>query len=161
MPELVYRRHGGLLVAEDAADFQAVERALKAFDADLVLNVERRNDGRPVYDVHKVIASDRPAVFICRWQDERGEPLPLSSALVDLVKELHPSSRAARGDLSTDQLVDRRNAALREEARRETREGAAEVLGDLLPRLKGKRIPVLHRGRHLLRSRHKPGGRWS
>lgn len=160
MSDLVYRRHGGLLLAERSADFESVERALKTFDRELVLNVEfDQAHQMSVYEVHKVYSRDRPALFVCGWRDARGVPLPLSSALIDEVKRLHPDSRGTRGGLSTDQVADRENKQIYARETKQTQDEATEVLRDLLPRMKGKRIPVLHRGRHLLRSRHKPGGR--
>lgn len=149
----VYSRRGtGLLVAEHAADERSVLAALRTFDPDLVLTWEVQ-DGQQVWEVHKVVSRERPAVFICRWQDPYGNPLPLSHGLVDLVQSLRRPEAA--------DAADRANARLRAEAERDTLEGALEIARDMIPRIRGRRIPVLHRGRHLLRSRHKPEGRWS
>lgn len=158
MSELVYGRRGGILTVERTADFASVEAALKAFDRDLVLNVEPDViHDRLVYQVHKVISRDRPAVFILSWRDELGVPLPLSSALVDEAKRLHPSSRGDRGGLSTDQLSDRENAAIRGRETAETLADTTEVLGDMLPRIRGKRLSPLRRGLHLARARGRTG----
>lgn len=149
----VYSRHGtGLLVAEHSADERSVTVALRDFDPDLVLTWEVQ-EGQQVWEVHKVVSQDRPAVFICRWQDRHGAPLPLSHGLVDLVKQLRYGGVA--------QAAEEHNRKLREEAERDVYEGSLEIARDMIPRIRGRRIPVLHRGRHLLRSRHKAGGRWS
>lgn len=149
----VYSRHGsGLLVAENSTDERSVTDALRDFDPDLVLTWEIQ-DEQQVWEVHKIVGRDRPAVFICRWQDDYGNPLPLSHGLVDLVKRLRYGGVGGAADDA--------NRRLREQAERDVYEGSLEIARDLIPRIRGRRIPVLHRGRHLLRSRHKPGGRWS
>lgn len=149
----VYSRHGSpLLVAEHAADERSVTDALRQFDPDLVLTWEVQ-DGQQVWEVHKVVGCDRPAVFICRWQDDRGTPLPLSHSLVDLVRKLRHGG--------VEKAAEEANARLRADADRETYEAAVEVFEDGIPRVQGKKMSVLHRGVHLRRARHKPGGRWS
>jgi len=145
----VVSRRGGLLVAEESMAFEQLERALKQLDRDLVLNVEFDPvHGCAVYDVHKVISRDRPAAFICRWMDAYGTPLPLSSGLLELVQKL----QSGHGE-DADEL----NRRMLEADERDVAEGVREIVRDMLPRITGKRIPVLHRGIHLRRARARNG----
>ena len=148
---LVFHEEGGITVARHSADERSVSEALKRFDPDLVLTWELDSQGRQVYEVRKIVGRDRPALLICQWLDDYGEPLPLSHALLDLVVRLR------RGGSDPAE----RNRRMLETQEREAAEAAYEIAADMLPRIAGKRIPVLHRGVHLRRSRHKPGGRWS
>lgn len=149
---LVYFRRGGIVVASQASDERSIADALKRFDPDLVLTWELDDQGRQVYEVHKVVGQDRPAVFICRWQDEYGEPLPLSHALLDLVAQLR------RGGVEKAKQEQMRKE--REATERDIYEEAKEIVRDMLPRVKGKRSSPLPRGVYLRRLRHRPGGRW-
>lgn len=149
---LVYYRRGGIVVANEAADERSVSEALKRFDPDLVLSWELDSQGRQVYEVHKIVGRDRPAVLICRWTDDYGEPRPLSHALLDLVAQHRRGGRLAAWEEE-----ERRQ---RERDAQDAYDEALEASRDLIPRLRGKKSSPLHRGQHLRRSRHKPGGMW-
>jgi hypothetical protein len=147
----VTQTRGGLYVAEDSYDFQSVARALREYDPELRL-VPQEQGGVRVYKVFKYRGDDKPAEFVAGWWDEQLRPLPLSHRLVDEVKRLRPENRHKRVD------EDEFNAALREERRRDS-ERELEALADEAAK-RSRTSPVLHRGQHLRRSRHKPGGRW-
>lgn len=90
---------GGLLVPE-AMDERAVSRLLRQYDPELrlvppgvTLTGETREQVRS-YRVARYAGSERPIQFVCGWWDERGEPLPLSSSLLDRVMELDRNTRA-------------------------------------------------------------------
>lgn len=149
---LVYLPRGGIVVASEAADERSLSEALKRFDPDLVLTWELDDRGRQVYEVRKLVGRDRPALLVCRWTDDYGEPLPLSHALLDHVKQHQRGGRLAQWE------EDERRRD--ESERAEAFEEALEIARDTLDRVSGKKLSPLHRGAHLRRSRHKPGGRW-
>ena len=126
----------------------SLEKALKAFDRDLVLNAEFDPTYQmAVYDVHKRLGGDRPAAFICSWRDERGMPLPLSSGLLELVRKLR--GHGDNADVANQRLVD--------DQEREAFDAAYEAARDMLPRIAGKKLSPLHRGIHLRRARARNG----
>lgn len=150
----VTRTGSGLLVAEQAADFQSVQRSLREHDRDLRLVPQPLPDGRPCYRVYKWRGDDRPAVCVLSWMDDRLEnPLPLSHRIVEQVKMLDRSTRGGQTD------EDEHNNALRARVEKELEDRMAETADELARR--SRRSPSLHRGQHLRRSRHKPGGRWT
>jgi hypothetical protein len=87
------RSDSGLILAEEASDAAAVERQLKQIDRGLALQAWPRRDGPPIWRVVLHFAGDRPPETIASWVDRRGEPLPLSERLVDLVRSLDKNSR--------------------------------------------------------------------
>lgn len=145
------RTPSGLYVAENAADYQSVSRALRDYDRDLRLVPQPDDEGRVAYKVFRYQGGDRPAEFVCGWWSEQLQPLPLSHRLVDLVKQLDRNT-GGREDVDTE------NERLREERLRDAAEAISDVGRETSKRV--KRSPALHRGQHLRRSRHKPGGRW-
>ena len=83
---------------------------------------------------------------MCVWQSDRGEPYPLSSALLDLVDRLDRNSRGAyQGE---DELDLERQAEI---ARQLERDNEA-LADDWIPR-HGR--PVLHRSQSLRMARDK------
>jgi hypothetical protein len=149
MASAVYTRRSGLVVAEESADEAGLQRALAQLDPRLVLTreVDRRH-GCFVWLVHVIVSDDRPAVYVCRWDDHRGVPLPLSSGLVERVREqLYRADRD--GIRTTDTMntqrqvdVDRQiSEAVLEAARLAARFGAAG------------HSSVLPRGQYLRRAR--------
>jgi hypothetical protein len=90
------RLDSGLVLAQDGMDMAAVERALKRKDPEL------RLQGWPSREhdciIWKVV---RGLDTICVWQTDRGEPLPLSSGILDMVDRLDRNSRAAYVDEDT------------------------------------------------------------
>lgn len=75
-------------------DEAAVSRALKALDRRLVLQKHARDgvEGGWVYKVICVV-SDTLAPIVFTWMDDYGNPLPLSSGLVEAVGERLAGSR--------------------------------------------------------------------
>lgn len=97
---LVYSGTGsGLVVAEHACGEPEVAHLLRQLDRRLVLTweVDEEHHAR-VWRVFRRMGSDRPAVWICDWRDDYGNPLPLSSRLVDRVRDLSVNSRAPKPD---------------------------------------------------------------
>lgn len=79
----------GLVLAEHAHDEAAVARALRQIDDKLCLQKHPgQTSGGWVYKVFRAWSDDHPADLICTWADEHGNPLPLTSGLVDLVNRL-------------------------------------------------------------------------
>jgi hypothetical protein len=148
---LVYSRtDSGLLVAEEgASDEKAVGRLLRDYDSDLRLVPATFHDGRLGYKVYRYAGPDRPAEFICYWGNEEGEPYPLSSRLLDKVRELDRNSRAPY--LSEDEL----NARAQEKRERQIRQDAEDLVDDVATT--AGVMPCFHRGAHLRRSRAKTG----
>lgn len=151
---LVHTRTGsGLYVAETATDYQSVSAALRDHDPNLRLvpqGVDR--NGRPIYKVLYALGPERPAETVLVWMDDRlEEAFPLSHRIVDEVKRLDRNGRADR--VSEDE----HNRRLRDEAHERLHD---ELLGvGFEEAARTRRSPVLHRGVHLRRSRHKRGGR--
>lgn len=135
---LVTRRHGpGLVIAEEAFDEARLSLALKQIDRRLVLQKHRRDgvEGGWVYKVIQVVSDDyAPVVFT--WMDERGEPLPLSSGLVE---ELKRHLRGERTDLVSE---DEHNRRLVERGRRVEEELTRAVVDDHRARVERGRVAV-------------------
>lgn len=132
----------GVFVVEEAADFKQVERDLGRLDDRLFL-IQEWQRGRPVYCV-MVDFGDRGAHELTRWLDDRGDPLPLSSGLVEKVKSLRP--RSGRLDLLAARRENERYAARENERTGEVMEDIAD---DMAPKISGRRSAVLPRGQHL------------
>lgn len=151
---LVYSQRGGLTVAEYGADHASVQKALREHDDDLRLLPQPDDVHAGIaWTVLKYMGPDRPAVVVCSWRNERMEPLPLSHALVDHVKTLDPRVRGHAfyedPDVANAKLLDRR--------RRDLDADMDEFVSETARR--AGRHPVLHRGVHLRRSRHRRDGR--
>lgn len=141
-------RRGGLFVAEHASDEQTIQAALRKVDPDLVLTWEvDEHHGCRRWEVLKVVSRDRPAALVLIWMDDYGRPLPLSSSLVDRVKQARFQQNLSRAE--------DHNANLLAESERDSDAGILEVIRENLPRVQGKKMSVLHRGQHLRRSRWK------
>jgi hypothetical protein len=123
---LVVRDTGqGLVVAEEAADEAQLGRALKEIDDRYVLQKHPGEvPGGWVYKVFCIVSEDQPAVCILTWANERGDPLELSSGLIDEVKRWRPEARGRRGP-----DADARNERLLEQTERD-REARAATLAD-------------------------------
>jgi len=89
------------------ADEAHVSRALREYDDDLRLIPGVPKQGIP-YKVY-VYRGDQPAVFVCAWADKNGDPLPLSSALLEMVKlhDRHTRDRAPDADEMNARLRER------------------------------------------------------
>jgi hypothetical protein len=144
----VSRLHrSGLTLVEDSLDERAVQRELELIDDRLFLSWEISH-GRRLYRVLYDRGDEAPAP-IAEWRGPNGEPLPLSSGLVELVKSLRPRGGV---DLEASQKA---NEALRERQLRDFDYDVDEAAADVGPRISDKRSAVLHRGVHLRRARDK------
>jgi hypothetical protein len=131
----------GLVLAQDSMEAAAVERALKRKDPHLELQ------GWPsqTHDciIWKVV---RGLETVCVWQTDRGEPLPLSSGILDLVDRLDRNTRAAYVD------ADDLNARQKEQEAKGWDQDV-ETLTEDWSRKHGR--PMLPRSQSLRRSRDK------
>jgi hypothetical protein len=140
------RSDSGLILAEEIPDAASVERQLKQIDRGLSLQAWPRQDGPPIWRVVLHYAGDRPPETIASWIDQSGEPLPLSSRLVDLVRSLDKNSRVAYVD------ADGKNAQFEEQRERDNARDEEALIADW--RMPHGR-PVLPRSQSLRRSRDK------
>lgn len=114
----VERTHGsGIVLANEAMDAAALERQLKKRDPLLALQGWPSETHRTL--LWKVVrhSPDRPPETVCVWQSDRGEPYPLSSALLDLVDTLDRNSRTTY--LSDDERNARHRAQIARNAERD------------------------------------------
>lgn len=123
-----YLTRSGLVVAEESRDETQIQRALEQIDhpfaRNLVLTREvDRHHGCFVWAVYVNWSDNKPAVYVCRWDDVDGRPLPLSSGLVGRVQ-----AQLNRADQVGIESVDRANRERQERHNRErveTRTGIA------------------------------------
>lgn len=149
----VVSRHGSdLLVAAQAADERAISHALKQIDDRLFLDIDHDETHECLVYKVRYRLGDRPPMFVLAWTDDYGRPLPLSHALVDLVKR--------QRDSDSFRVAQEHNRRLKERAAQELADEVTAIHEDIVPRIHGRKSSPLHRGQHLRRSRHKPGGRW-
>lgn len=82
---LAYRQNeSGFVVAEEALDEARLSRALKEIDDRLVLQKERFDGpGGWRYRVLRVWSDEHPAAHLFWWADEYGNPLELTSGILD------------------------------------------------------------------------------
>lgn len=115
---LVRRTHeSGLVLAEHAQDEVGLGRALKQIDDRLALQF------RPPYYVVVCRVSDNYAPVIATWMDLYGQPLPLSSGLLEKVQSARLGAR--NQPLSVDEHNARRDAEIERD-----RENMYEALRD-------------------------------
>jgi len=96
---LVSLNRDGIHRVQYEADEKEVRRALGRMDSDLrlVWEVDERTQSR-VYKVYKFVSESQPVVWICDWRGDSGEPLPLTSDLVDFVASYRAGSRRPQDD---------------------------------------------------------------
>jgi hypothetical protein len=84
---LAYRRdESGLVLAEEAMDEARLSRALKEIDDRLVLQKERSSaPGGWTYRVLRIWSAEHPPAPVVIWEDDYGNPLPLTSGILDAV----------------------------------------------------------------------------
>jgi len=141
----VTQTHSGLYVAEQSADYKAVQAALRQHDPTLRLVPQHSDEyDTIVWKVYADMGGDRPAVFVCGWWDRQLRPLPLSHALVDRVKQLD------RNTVGRELDPDEHNTKL--SAEQQARMDAAVDEAAAENERRRGRLPVLHRGAHLRRS---------
>ncbi len=141
----------GLVVASEGSDERAAAAALREYDCDLRL-VPQDSDtfGRRVYKVYRYAGPDHPALFVCGWWDELGNPYPLSaSGLLELVKRLDRNTR------SSEQSADVHNAELVAHRRQDADAELDEIEREFGKRLSGKWSQPLPRSRSLYAARNR------
>jgi hypothetical protein len=139
----------GLLVPEGSQE-AAVAAALRRHDPDLRL-VPQDSDhfGRRIYKVYRWNGPDREATFVCGWWNDKLEPLPLSSALVDFVQY---RDRNTRGLPEDEDALDRK---FRAEQRKDYLRDAEAIVQDHHKRVDGKSHQPLPRSRSLYLARQR------
>lgn len=89
---LIHREHGGLIVSEHSMDARSIQAALKQLDDKLILLPPDAYRG-PYWKVYRDVSDWQEAVCIYTWMDDYGDPLPLSSGLVNEVDKLRKDAR--------------------------------------------------------------------
>lgn len=99
----------GLYVAEQAVGDDAVARLLREHDSRLRLVPQWGGAGRSVlWQVYAYNGPDRDADHVCSWQTPDGEPLPLSSRLLEMVQQ---HDRRTRGQTATVKELNEKHLA--------------------------------------------------
>lgn len=129
---LVTRAHeSGLVLAEDAVDEARLSHGLRQIDRSLVLQFREG-----FYCVVQMVSDDyAPVVFV--WADEHGNPLPLSSGLLEELKKWRPEARSRRGP-----DADQRNEQLVAGVRKKIAAEREAVIGDHKARVEKGRMSV-------------------
>lgn len=128
-----------------ATDEAQISRMLRDYDDELRLVPQPGEQGL-VWQVRRYQGNDRPSELVCVWQSEHGDPYPLSSGILDLVKQLDKNTRSARLD------ADARNALKQAEEAKQWDRDVEAITGDwLMPH--GR--PVLPRSQSLRMARDK------
>jgi hypothetical protein len=113
---------GGLVVAEHGMDAQAIQRALKQIDDRLILWPP--DSVNAYWQVYSRVSDWYPPTPVAAWMDDYGNPLPLSSGLIDKVNRLRLD--APNKGLS----VDDHNALRAERIERDREQRGQAVLED-------------------------------
>lgn len=128
----------GLLVAEHGVGEARLQHDLEEIDPRFVLQKHPGEvAGGWVYKVFQIVSDDQPAICVFTWADAYGNPLPLSSGLVEEFKKWLPEARARRGP-----NADEYNAALQEERRRDQQAQTDAILGEHRARIEKGRVTV-------------------
>lgn len=137
---LVTRISGsGLVLCETAGDEAQLGRALKQIDDRLVLQKHPAAvEGGWIYKVFVLVSDSHPPQCIYTWMDELGNPLPLSSGIVDEVRKLRRDVREQHGLIDADEKNRRHLDAIHK--RRE--EEAAEIIADHRARLERSQTQI-------------------
>lgn len=136
---LVSEHHAsGLIVARDSMDEESVGSALRrATDGRFVLQKRRRHEDDPgdVAEVYKVVHVETGQI-VFTWMDDFGNPLPLSSGLLDAFQSLMLGAR--NKPLSEDEWNRRELERRRADVEREKE----AVMDDHRPYMERGRISV-------------------
>jgi hypothetical protein len=127
----------GLLVAEEPASAAQIGRLLREHEPRLRL-VPQQDEARRclLWQVWRHNGNDRPADYIVTWMDQYGEPLPLSTQIVERVKLFDPNQTASAPPTHTEL-----NARHRERTLRETEARYAAVEQEHAPYVdRGRRV---------------------
>lgn len=144
---LVYRN--GMYLP--AADERSLERELQRLDDRLFLTFEIEG-GRQVYRVMCEYAGDRVAC-VTEWRDEKQQPLPLSSGLLELVRSLQP-----RGGVTVQEAIEA-NERLQHTVQADFEDAVDEIVTDMQPRIAGRKQSLLLRTPGLVASRRRARAR--
>lgn len=127
----------GLLVAETHASNEAVARLLRAYDSSLRLVPQAGEEhGGVLWNVYRYNGPDRPASYVCAWQTPGGEPLPLSSRLLEKVQYL---DRRTVGDAPSAEAM---NAAHKQKLRKDRIAEKQEITEAHEPYVRRGRVSV-------------------
>jgi hypothetical protein len=123
----VTEHYSGLAVAWSEADKKAVQGEIGRLDASLFLDPERCPTSRRLYwTVKQHLGSAIPPHTVLRWQDERGNPKPLTYAIVDELKR-----RERKDDMAVIlRNVDRHNRDLVEKQREKADADYEQIIRD-------------------------------
>lgn len=124
----------GIVLAEQAADGAGLRRALKQIDDRLVLWPPDAMS--PFWRVLRRMGDDHPAETVLTWRDIDGNPLPLSSGILDAVQQLRKDGR------DQGPTVDERNRMLEEAVQKERRDGLDALADEYRPYLERERVGV-------------------
>jgi hypothetical protein len=128
----------GLVAVEQSGDEAQISRALKQIDERYVLQKHPAEiEGGWVYKVFCIVSEDQPAICIHTWCDDRGNPLPLSSGLIEDVKRWRPESRERRGF-----DADEHNRQVTERLEKEREADIEAVSSDHKPWVERNRVTV-------------------
>lgn len=131
---LIHRERGGVAVYEYAQDENQIQRALKAIDDRLVLWPP---DGMcAYYRVARNVSDWQDAEIIASWKDQNGNPLPLSSGLIDEVDRLRRDARNKGLD------VDAYNAKRTEDLEAERATRGQQIIDEHRPKVERARTSV-------------------
>jgi hypothetical protein len=137
---LVSRTHdSGLLLVEQSQEEAALRRDLKRLDDRLrLLQPAHVCPGTPTgyWRVVRVVSDDRPAAPVLTWMDALGEPLPLTSGILDEVNRHRKDGR------NFGPNADERNAALEDAVRREREQTREAIHDEYAPYLERERVGV-------------------
>lgn len=142
----------GFVVAEHGFDEAQLQRALTQIDGDYVLWPPDATS--PYYRVMCRVSDWQPAVPVVTWMGANGEPLPLSSGLIDEVQKWRPENRGKRG-LTADEHNERQRA----DARRLQDENLQAIHEEFAPHLERSRTVVQMGDKQrpsYMRNRHLP-----
>jgi hypothetical protein len=126
----------GLLIAEQAASHEHVARLLKQHDPSLRLIPQGGAGGGVLWTVYSWNGPDRPGTFVCAWQTPHGDPLPLSSRLLEKVQQLDKRTVGDPPD------PDKANAAHVAAVRRDRRNALDAVADEHRPYIDRGRVSV-------------------
>lgn len=141
---LTTRLHqSGLVLAEEAMDEKALTRALQR-EVRSDVELRRYFDTRRRCVVYKIVHRDSGHIF-ATWTDEYGNPLPLSSGIVEWFKRMQVGAR--NQDIDADEWNRRRADELRRQEEELTEAVRDEHKGRLADRVSVSMSGTRHRQR--------------
>ena len=147
---------GSLAVVERTSDRKRIEHELKQFDRNLFLDAEIDSRRRFVWSVKEWLGSERPPHLVFEWRDGRGEPLPLTSGLIEEVRKIE--WRRNHG-ITVFDVVNEANDKRRSAAARASESAYEAITEEVVPLMSDKRSGVLPRSQALRISRDRERAR--